>query len=272
MIDTVVRWLLTTGVHIALALVFAVLAARAIRAVARRISRRLTARGDGTRSQSSSHRQTLVSVVASVAITLLYVGLSLDIAAALGFPIGSLVAPAAVLGGALGFGAQRIVGDLLSGFFVITEKQYGFGDLIELTITGGGTARGTVEAVTLRITRLRTGDGEVYTIPNGTIVKALNLSKDWARAVVDIPLPATADIVAVNDVLRDVSAQAMGTDRLAHLLLDEPQVMGVESIQVDTINVRMVARTLPGKQFEVSRELRALVVPALRREGIAAPA
>ncbi|WP_240431119.1 mechanosensitive ion channel family protein [Mycobacterium kyogaense] len=271
MIDTVIRWLLTTGLHIALVVVFAVLVTRAIRAIARRVSRRLGTRDDAEHSQSSRHRQALVSVLASVAITLLYTGVALDVAARLGFPIGSLVAPAAVLGGALGFGAQRIVGDLLSGFFVITEKQYGFGDLVELTITGGGTARGTVEAVTLRVTRLRTGDGEVYTIPNGTIVKSLNLSKDWARAVIDIPLPATADIVAVNDVLRDVSAQALRTDRLAHLLLDEPQVMGVESIQVDTINVQMVARTLPGKQFEVGRELRALVVPALRREGIATP-
>lgn len=253
-------------------LVFAVLATRAIRALARRISRRLDARHDASGSERDRFRQTLSSVLASVAITLLYIGVALDVASRLGFPIGSLVAPAAVLGGALGFGAQRIVGDLLSGLFVITEKQYGFGDLIELTITGGGTARGTVEAVTLRVTRLRTGDGEVYTIPNGTIVKALNLSKDWARAVIDIPLPATADIVAVNDVLRDVSAQALRTDRLSHLLLDEPQVMGVESIRVDTINVQMVARTLPGKQFEVGRELRALVVPALRREGIATSA
>jgi moderate conductance mechanosensitive channel len=272
LIDTIVRWLTTTGLHIALVVVFAVLATRAIRALARRLSRRLATRDDASPSERVKYRQTLASVVASVLITLVYIGVALDIAARLGFPIGSLVAPAAVLGGALGFGAQRIVGDLLSGLFVITERQYGFGDLVELTISGGGTARGTVEAVTLRVTRLRTGDGEVYTIPNGTIVKALNLSKDWARAVIDIPLPATADISAVNDVLRDVSAQALRTDRLSHLLLDEPQVMGVESIKVDTINVQMVARTLPGKQFEVGRELWALVVPALRREGIATSA
>ncbi|KMO72917.1 mechanosensitive ion channel protein MscS [Mycolicibacterium chubuense] len=273
MIDTVVRWLLTTGVPIALVVLFAVLAGRAIRSLARRISRRLAASDDAAvRSENVKHRQTLASVVSSVAITLLYAGASLEVADRLGLPIGSLVAPAAVLGGALGFGAQRIVGDLLSGFFVITEKQYGFGDLVELTISSGGTATGTVESVTLRVTTLRTAEGEVYTVPNGTIVKALNLSKDWARAVIDIPLPAAADIAAVNEVLRDVSAAAMRRDALADLLLDEPQLMGVESIQVDTINVRMVARTLPGKQFEVGRELRALVVPALRREGIATTA
>ena len=186
--------------------------------------------------------------------------------------IGSLVAPAAVLGAALGFGAQRIVQDLLSGFFIITEKQYGFGDLVALTVSAGGEpARGTVEDVTLRVTKLRTGDGEVYTVPNGQIVKSLNLSKDWARAVVDVPVPTSADINRVNDALRDVSTTAMRDDGLSDLLLDEPQVMGVESIEKDTVNLRVVARTLPGKQFEVGRRLRALIVTALRRAGVANP-
>jgi moderate conductance mechanosensitive channel len=200
---------------------------------------------------------------------LLYVMLAIDITNQLGMPVGSLVAPAAVLGAALGFGAQRIVQDLLSGFFLITEKQYGFGDLVELTVSSGGTALGTVEDVTLRVTKLRTSDGEMFTVPNGQIVKSLNLSKDWARAVIDIPVPTSADLNKVNDVLRNVSDSAMKDDALPDLLLDEPQLMGVESIQVDTINLRMVARTLPGKQFEVGRRLRALVVSGLRRAGIA---
>ena len=194
---------------------------------------------------------------------------AVDIANQLGLPLGSLVAPAAVLGAALGFGAQRIVQDLLSGFFLITEKQYGFGDLVELTVNGGGTARGTVEDVTLRVTKLRTSDGEMHTVPNGLIVKSRNLSKDWARAVVDIPVPTAADLNRVNDVLSDVTKAAMQDNGLPDLLLDEPSLMGVESIEVDTVNLRMVARTLPGKQFEVGRELRALVVSALRRADIA---
>jgi moderate conductance mechanosensitive channel len=106
-------------------------------------------------------------------------------------------------------------------------------------------------------------------VPNGLIVKSLNLSKDWARAVIDIPVPTSADINRVNDVLRDVSTAATKENGLPDLLLDEPQLMGVESIELDTVNLRMVARTLPGKQFEVGRKLRALVVSALRREDIA---
>lgn len=168
-------------------------------------------------------------------------------------------------------GAQRIVQNLLSGFFIITEKQYGFGDLVALTVTAGGDARGTVEDVTLRVTKLRTSDGEVYTVPNGQIVKSVNLSKDWARAVVDIPVPASADINRVNDALRDVSQTVMRADGLPDLLLDEPQLMGVESFERDTVNLRVVARTLPGKQFEVSRRLRVLIVTGLRGAGIANP-
>jgi small conductance mechanosensitive channel len=222
-----------------------------------------------TRSETVKHGQAVASVISSVAISVLYVVVAVDVANQLGLPLGSLVAPAAVLGAALGFGAQRIVQDLLSGFFIITEKQYGFGDLVALTVTGGGDAQGTVEDVTLRVTKLRTGDGEVFTVPNGQIVKSLNLSKDWARAVVDIPVSATADINRVNEVLRDVSTTASRADGLPDLLLDEPQLMGVESIEKDTVKLRMVARTLPGKQFEVGRRLRSLVVSALRRAGVA---
>jgi small conductance mechanosensitive channel len=274
-LDQLTEWLLTKGLHIVLVLLFAVIATRLIRFVARRISKRLDT-GNATdavlRPESVKHRRAVSSVISSVAIAVLYIVVAVDIANQLGLPIGSLVAPAAVLGAAFGFGAQRIVQDLLSGFFIITEKQYGFGDLVALTVTAGGDpARGTVEDVTLRVTKLRTGDGEVFTVPNGQIVKSLNLSKDWARAVVDVPVPTSMDINAVNDALRDVSQKAMHDDGLPELLLDEPQLMGVESIEKDTVNLRVVARTLPGKQFEVSRRLRALIVSELRRAGVANP-
>ena len=266
------HWLLTKGLHVVLVLLFTIIVTRLIRWTAGKISRRLT-KGDDrdatVRSETVKHGQAVASVISSVAIALLYVVVAVDIADQFGLPIGSLVAPAAVLGAALGFGAQRIVQDLLSGFFLITEKQYGFGDLVELTVTGGGTAVGTVEDVTLRVTKLRTGDGEMYTVPNGQIVKSLNMSKDWARAVVDVPVPTSADLNKVNEVLGGVAKAAMQNDGLPSLLLDEPSLMGVESIQVDTVNLRMVARTLPGKQFEVGRELRALIVSSFRHNGIA---
>ncbi|MGH3634613.1 MAG: mechanosensitive ion channel family protein, partial [Mycobacterium sp.] len=168
----------------------------------------------------------------------------------------------------LGFGGRGVIEDLLGGFFIIAEKQYGFGDLVRLELASTAVAEGTVEDVTLRVTRLRSSEGEVSTIGNGKVVKATNLSKDWARAVIDIPVPTTADLGVVSDVLHQECESARDDELLGQLLLDAPSVMGVESIQVDTVNLRMVARTLPGRQFEAGRKLRALAVRALARAGI----
>jgi len=266
------EWILTRGLSIVLLLIGAVLAARFISWTAKRISSRIDANFQESdalvRSESAKHRQAVASVISYLAIALLAVMVVVQVTDILEIPVSSLVAPAAVLGAALGFGAQRVVQDLLSGFFIITEKQYGFGDLVQLTLGSSNDAMGTVEDVTLRVTKLRTSEGEMYTIPNGQIMKSLNLSKDWARAVIDIPVPATADLAHVNVVLGEVCEAAPEDPGLNELLLDKPKLMGVESIELDTVNLRMVARTLPGKQFEVGRKLRLLVVAALTRAGI----
>ena len=266
------EWILTRGLSIVLLLIGAVLTARFISWTANRISSRIDANFQESdalvRSESAKHRQAVASVISYLAIALLAVMVVVQVTDILAIPVSSLVAPAAVLGAALGFGAQRVVQDLLSGFFIITERQYGFGDLVQLTLGSSNDAMGTVEEVTLRVTKLRTSEGEMYTIPNGQIMKSLNLSKDWARAVIDIPVPATADLAKVNTVLGEVCEAAPEDPGLNELLLDKPKLMGVESIELDTVNLRMVARTLPGKQFEVGRKLRLLVVAALTRAGI----
>jgi small-conductance mechanosensitive channel len=268
-------WILDRGVRIALLLIGGLLAARFINWSARRIVRRIDAEYQESdqlvRSESAKHRQAVASVISWVTVALLFIIVMVEVTDVLNIAVGSLVAPAAVLGAALGFGAQRIVQDLLAGFFIITEKQYGFGDLVQLSMTGVQDAMGTVEDVTLRVTKLRSTEGEMFTIPNGQIIKSLNLSKDWARAVIDIPVPTTADLNRVNEVLHGVAENAMEDRELRALLLDAPQLMGVESIEVDTVNLRMVARTLPGKQYEVGRLLRVLVVAGLRRAGIVTP-
>ncbi|MDT5192323.1 MAG: moderate conductance mechanosensitive channel [Mycobacterium sp.] len=267
------EWILTRGLRIALIIVFSLLAARFISWSAQKITSRIDAdfrdSDQLVRTETAKHRQAVASVISWVSIAILFVVVAVEITDVLAIPVGSLVAPAAVLGAALGFGAQRIVQDLLAGFFIITEKQYGFGDLVALTVAGiSDPAEGTVEDVTLRVTKLRSTEGEVFTVPNGQIVKTMNLSKDWARAVIDIPVPTSADLTRVNDLLHGVSETAMKDESLRKLLLDAPQVMGVESIELDTVNLRMVARTLPGKQFEVGRRLRVLVIGSLARAGI----
>jgi small-conductance mechanosensitive channel len=153
--------------------------------------------------------------------------------------------------------------------FIIAERQYGYGDVVRISALGSEAGvSGTVEEVTLRITRLRSLNGEVVIVPNGQIVQVTNQSRDWARVVIDVPVPATADVGQVREVLADVGNAARADKTLGPLLLDVPSVLGVESIELDTLHVRMVARTLPGKQFEVGRELRVRVALAFQREGI----
>jgi small-conductance mechanosensitive channel len=224
------------------------------------------------RSEASKHRHALAQVITWATLAIIYCVAGVAIAERLGIPLTSLVAPAAVAGVALGFGAQRIVQDILAGFFIITERQYGFGDLIRLSVPSlPDPAIGTVEDVTLRVTTVRTIDGEVVITPNGQITQVTNLSRDWARAVVDVPVPAGSDVNRVSDLLRLIGEEAYKEPDLRRLMLDPPAVMGVQSIDVDHFQIRLVTRTLPGKQFDVGRILRARIAAGFRREGIHLP-
>src|SRR3954454_15238274 len=269
-------WLRGRGLEIVLIILASVLLARFVSWIGERITTRIDERSTGgdalVRSEAAKHRHSLTQVLTWSAIVLIYAIAVFFVLDRLGVPVTGLVAPATVLGVGLGFGAQRVVQDVLAGFFIITERQYGFGDVVAITATGASTeASGTVEDVTLRITRMRSPNGEVVTVPNGQIVKVVNLSRDWARAVVDVPVPTSADVSRVSEILREIGKEAFRDPVLSKLLLDPPSVMGVESLGLDEVNVRLVARTLPGKQFEVGRDLRARIVLALRREGLSLP-
>ena len=225
------------------------------------------------RSEAAKHRHVVAQVVTWAVLAVIYVVTAVLVIQHLGVPLAGLVAPAALLSAALGFGLQRFVQDIGAGLFITGERQYGFGDVVRIAVAGvTQPVTGTVEDVTLRVTRIRSVSGEVITTPNGQIVQVTNLSRDWARAVLDVPVPAVVDVGHVTEVLRRVGQDAYHDDRLRKMMLDPPSVMGVERIEVDTFSVRMVARTLPGMQFEVGRELRARVTSAFRQEGINVPA
>ena len=270
------RWARGNGLEIVLISVGSILIARFVAWFGAKLTERIDAHDQSSdalvRSEAAKHRHSLIQVITWAAIVLIYAIAGVLVLSRLGVPLAGLIAPATVAGVALGFGAQRVVQDILAGFFIITERQYGFGDLIRISSLGSTTGvTGTVEDVTLRITRMRTVNGEVVFIPNGQINQVTNLSRDWARAVVDVPLPATADINRVNSLLQTVGSDTYADESLRPLMLDAPTVMGVESIDVGTFVIRIVARTLPGKQFVVGRELRASIATALREEGIVVP-
>jgi small-conductance mechanosensitive channel len=270
------RWARANGLEIILLVTGAALLTRFATWLSKRITERIDRNQGGdalVRSEAAKHRHALTQVVTWTVLVLIYFITGLLVLQRFGVPLTSLVAPATVAGVAIGFGAQRVVQDILAGFFIVTERQYGFGDVIRISALGSTDGvTGTIEDVSLRVTRLRTVNGEVVIIPNGAIQQVTNLSRDWARAVVDVPVPTTVDLNRVIEILREVGKAAYADEQLRRLMLDEPTVMGVESIQVDQVKVRMVARTLPGKQFDVGRELRARVALAFLAEGLTVPA
>lgn len=271
------HWLRGNGLEIVLLVLGALLLTRLIRWGGRLVADRIDAKGAASdelvRSEAAKHRHALTQVVTWSLVVVVLTITGILVIQQFGVSLAAFVPVATVAGVAIGFGAQRIVQDLLAGFFVIAERQYGFGDLVRIAVVGvNPPVLGTVEDVNLRTTSVRTPSGEVVITPNGHIAQVTNLSRDWARAVIDVPIPLTADVTRVTALLHEVGAAAYADTELHRLLLDEPSVMGVESIEVDQFMVRVVARTLPGKQFQVGRELRVWITRALRAEGISMPA
>ncbi|HET9080975.1 MAG TPA: mechanosensitive ion channel family protein [Trebonia sp.] len=174
-----------------------------------------------------------------------------------------LLASASVVGIALGIGAQGLVRDYLAGIFMLVEDQYGVGDVIT-----AGNATGTVEDVTLRVTRVRDVNGIVWHIRNGSIEAVGNESQGWARAVIDFPVPFEADLATTRNLLRQ-TGEAMWNDRAWRVvMLEAPEVWGAQEISSSEVVMRMVVKTAPLRQWEVEREMRARVKAALHEGGI----
>jgi small-conductance mechanosensitive channel len=220
-------------------------------------------------SEATKRSRAVAEVLEWAAITLTYFVAALLSIRQLGVPLTTLVAPATVVGVALGFGAQQMVGDLLAGFFLFSERQFGIGDLIRLSQPGQTAGvTGTVEELTLRVTKLRTASGEFVVVPNSALRQVTNLSKDWSRVVLDIPVATTEDLDQATAVLLAAANSMADDDAWSGLLLGKPVVAGVETIEVGYVRLRLLVRTLPGRQFDVSRELRFRCANALRQAGI----
>jgi small-conductance mechanosensitive channel len=244
------------------------------------------ARADARRSQEPSragrviaqatgaaherHRQrtlTMGSLLRSIVTFVVALITVLTVMQLVNIPLGPLLASAGVGGVALGFGAQSLVKDFLSGIFMIFEDQYGVGDVVDT-----GEATGTVEEVTLRVTRLRDANGVVWYIRNGEIVRIGNKSQGWATALVDIPVAYSENLERVIPLIRSVVHALDESPDWRDKLLEEPNVVGVESMTGTSVTIRVVAKTAPQEQYGVSREIRERVKAAFDEQGIKAPA
>jgi moderate conductance mechanosensitive channel len=228
---------------------------------------RILAQATGLDEERKTQRAATMGAILKSTSTFVIVTVTLlTVMATVGMPLGPLLASAGVGGVALGFGAQSLVKDFLSGIFMILEDQYGVGDVIDT-----GEAIGTVEDVTLRVTRLRDLSGIVWYVRNGEIVRIGNRSQGWSTALVDIPVGYSENLDVVLPLIRAVVHELDESEEWTTRLLEEPVVAGVESMIGGVVTVRIIAKCAPNESFPVSREIRERVKAALDLAGIHAP-
>jgi small-conductance mechanosensitive channel len=208
---------------------------------------------------------TIASVLKSfVSVVIFTIGLMM-VVSELGFNLAPLIAGTSIIGVALGFGAQNVVKDFLSGMFMIFEDQYGVGDVIDFE-----KASGTVEAVGLRTTRLRDFQGTVWYVRNGEVVRVGNKSQGFAQVVLDVPIDAYADVERASAAMLDVAQHLHADEDWDGVFLGDPEVQGVESMTLDETVIRLVVRVRPLEQWKVARELRGRLRERLDQLHIAA--
>jgi small-conductance mechanosensitive channel len=259
------EFLLARPLAIVLILLAAVVVSRLASRVARRSVESLVARSTLARASARSvaRARTLAGVAASLVRILVWSVAVLLVLDKAGINLGPLLAGASIVGVALGFGAQSLVRDFLSGFFILAEDQFGVGDVITVSDTTG-----TVEEVNLRITRMRGADGTVWFVPNGEIRKVGNSAKDWAKALVDIVVPEDADIGAATAAIEAEAIRLKDDPAWSGAFVEPPEVLGVEAVGTDGVTLRVSAKTDPDRRAPVARELRARIVTRLRTEGV----
>ncbi|MFT3888234.1 MAG: mechanosensitive ion channel family protein [Arachnia sp.] len=207
------------------------------------------------------HRQrveTLGSLLRSVVDVVLTVLVVLTILAIFGVPMGPVIASAGVGGVALGFGAQSLVKDFISGIFLLAEDQFGVGDLVQI-----GPLTGTVQEVTLRVTRLRDASGTVWYVRNGEVLTLGNVSQGFSTAVIDIPVPVDADLEKAQATLRAALGRMAEEEPWSDVLLEAPEVLGVSAVSATEATLQIRIKTGPNQQAAPTRAVRERAVRAL---------
>jgi len=217
-----------------------------------------TRRVQRAQTMGSLLKSIITGVVVMVVVTMCLAEVNVNVA--------PIIASAGIIGIALGFGAQSLVSDFLSGVFMIFEDQYGVGDEIDL-----GEAVGTVEAVSLRVTRLRDVNGTVWYVRNGEITRVGNMSQNWARTVLDIAVAYHEDLTKVRRVLEDVAHDPWDDEDFQGRIIEEPSVWGVQDLGIDGVTIRVALKTAPLEQWAVAREMRQRIKARFDFEGIEIP-
>jgi small-conductance mechanosensitive channel len=252
---------------VVVAIIVRLLASKAIDRVVRRAEHTaLPGAAKVTFNRRAQRAQSLGSLLKSITTTVVYGVAFVMILSEVGMDIGPILASAGVLGLAIGFGAQNLVKDFLSGVMMMVEDQYGVGDVVDL-----GEASGTVENVGLRVTRLRDVNGTVWYVRNGEVIRVGNQSQNWARTVLDISVGYDQDLERVRALLEDVAHGLWEDEHFRDLVIEEPEVWGVENLGPDSVVVRVALKTAPAEQWAVAREMRMRIKSRFDAEGISMP-
>jgi small conductance mechanosensitive channel len=204
----------------------------------------------GTEKDRGNRAETLVGVFRNTVSMLIIVGGLLMIGDEIGVPIAPLLGGAAMIGLAVAFGAQNLIRDYFTGFMVLMEDQYGINDVVKI-----GSISGMVEKITLRMTVLRDLEGVVHFIPHGTISTVSNLTHGWSRALLDIKVPLSEDPDRMMDMFRDMVIDMRKDAHFGQLIIEDPEMLGVEAVNNDGITIRFLIKTVPLQQWTVKREL-----------------
>lgn len=210
--------------------------------------------------------QTIGSVLKSTVSIVLLVWVVLSVLNVFGVNIAPFIASAGVVGLAIGFGAQNLVRDFVTGVFMLLEDQYGVGDTVDL-----GEASGEVESVGLRITTVRDIDGTLWYVRNGEIARVGNMSQDYAVARIEVPVALSADLQQAERVALDAAREAVKDEAIAAKVLGEPEMLGVQTMSSDQVTLRLTIKTKPNAQWSVQRRLRREILRAYDENGIDLP-
>jgi small conductance mechanosensitive channel len=263
---TVSSWLTTSGIKIIGILITLIILSQMSKWIVKWLERLIREKDPLQAVEARKRAQTLGKILRHALLTVIAFVAVLMILGELGIQLGPLLATAGVGAVALGFGAQSLVKDVISGFFIILENQYRIGDAIDVAGVSG-----LVESVSLRKTVLRDLEGRVHTIPNGEIKMVTNLSKEWSRAVVDIGISYREDIDQIITVLSGIGKELADEEPYKSAILEPMQILGVEQFKESEIIIRMIVKTVPLKQWEVSRELRRRIKNRFDEKGIQIP-
>lgn len=258
--------LAATGLQVLGALVVGFLAYALLVLVLRRAEKAIGAPTPGVISAQEQRARTLLSLMRSVGVVLIILATIVMMLGALGVNVGPLLAGAGVIGLAFSFGAQSLVKDVITGLFMLFENQFGVGDVIRIEGVSGA-----VETITLRVVTLRDVHGVVHIVPNGEIKKVSNLTRTWSRAVLDVSIAYREDPDRVMGVLRDIGRELYEDPQWKPLMVEPVEVPGIETFGDSAISIRVMAKTLPLKQWDVARELRRRIKLRFDKEGIEIP-